>query len=208
MHDLASYYLLLVTDDESGKATAFTPQGLAGAVLAQMIIDGGIEVVERRLIAGLHRPVAEPYAGIWDLLDEEEKPRTASRWVGVLTSRRGADARHAVAAKLADEAGLRALLESFGGANLASAAPETERTLRGDLLAMLAGPDEEIDDRTKVLVMLVVFSLASQRVATDRSGRRQMSKRVAAWRKSGLLPEELALVTEAVRVNVSDAASG
>ena len=207
MHDLASYYLLLVTDDESGKATAFTPQGLAGALLAEMIADGGIEVVDRRLIAGLHRPSAQPYAGIWDLINEEEKPRTASRWVGVLTSRRGAEARQAVAARLVDDGVLRELHKSFGRVHRPTVDPTMERTLRAELDEMLAGPDEELDDRTRVLVMLVVFSLSAQRVASDRPGRRQLSKRATAWRKAGVLSEELALVTEAVRTNVAAAAS-
>ncbi len=208
VHDLASYYLLLVTDDVTGATTAFTRQGLAGALLAEMIADGSIEVHERRLVAGPERPQQRPHAEFWDRMDDDEKPRTASRCIAVLTGPQGDDPRAAVASRLVGDGALAGLRSSFGNERLPAGDPRRALPLAEQLAAVLEAPDEELDDVTRVLVMLVVYTLSSQRLSSERSVRRQLSKRVAVWRKDGLLPEGLALVVEAVRRNVATAASG
>ncbi len=154
--------LLALREEEGTFATGFVEQVVAGAVLAELLLDERIAVDEndkKQDVAVLDAsPFGDPIIDeALGMLAESDKPRPFQTWVGRLAGVR--DLRHKVARRLCDHGILRAdedkVLWIFTRRIYPEVDPVPERAIIDRLRHAVEGDDENIDARTVVLISLV-----------------------------------------------------
>jgi hypothetical protein len=153
--------LLLVLRDEKGSFIEnYVEQLVAGAVVAELLLDGRIKVDDDRKQT-VHLDDASPTGDpVMDAairkMDESRKPKTLNIWIGELAHI--SDLRHMVARQLVEDGILRMeeqkVLLVFTRKLYPEVTPEPERAVIERLRNAIFYQSGEVDPRTAVLVAL------------------------------------------------------
>lgn len=185
---VAEDVLLLLTDDESGKAetdAGTLDRVLAGALLVEGVLDGRLAVTQSDGAVRRGRVVAAPDAApTGDALTDRvlatvaEKPRTPADVVGELTK----DVREAVLARLIERGWLREqrtrALGLTWGTRHPTVDPSHEDALRAELAAVLLEGREPSPRTAAVVALLSAAGQVKHAVdALDRATRKAAEQR-------------------------------
>lgn len=156
MLTLAEELMLLALDDETGKGASRSglDQGLAGAVLCELVLVERIAILDDRVVLRADGLTGEPAEdAVLEKIAVREKPRKPADWVGRLAS----GVRKDVLARLQERGLIRAERHKLLGLLPSTRYPEAdgsaERVIRERLDAVLA-EGAEPDDRTAALIAI------------------------------------------------------
>ncbi len=156
--------LLLALSDEKGtiKGATWYQQMIGGAVLAELLLSGRVELVKERKKTWLEvrdaTPLGEPLIDEWlATMAAAKKRRQLPDWLGRIA--RTKDLKGRVARRLADRGILAVKADKVLGVFNRERYPEAdggpERAVRARLEAAIFGEANEVDVRTVVLLSLI-----------------------------------------------------
>ncbi|MEA2151595.1 MAG: hypothetical protein QOD69_3425 [Solirubrobacteraceae bacterium] len=170
MLTLAEELMLLALDDETGKGSARSglDQGLAGAVLCELVLAGRIAIIDDRVVLRADGIIGEPVEdAVLAQVAAREKPRKPADWVGRLAG----GVRRDVLARLQERGLIRAERHRVLGLLPSTRYPEAdgsaEREVRERLDAVLAGGARP-DERTAALIAIAQAARVGAALAGDR----------------------------------------
>jgi hypothetical protein len=153
---LAEELMLLALDDETGKGSGRSglDQGLAGAVLCELVLAGRIAIFDDRIVMRADGITGEPAEdAVLAQVAAREKPRKPADWVRRLAG----SVRNDVLARLQERGLIRAEHHRVLGLVPSTRYPEVdgsaEREIRERVDAVLAGGAEP-DERTAALIAI------------------------------------------------------
>jgi hypothetical protein len=171
--------LLAIRDEKGTFATNFVEHAVAGAVLAELLLEGRIDVEDtRRKLVKLrsHRPTGAPIIDeCFASMKAAKRRASLNTWVGRLAGTKGL--RHKVARQLCRRGILRydedKILLLFRRKLYPEVDPKPEREIVERLRNAIFGGSREVDPRTAILVSLA----GSSELLNEPFGRREIKAR-------------------------------
>lgn len=198
-------FLMLATNDRSGRAIGYHQYGFGAAVLGEMALQGHIRIEGKWIV-----PVASPddplLATVFhDMLARRRKK--AAWWVNKLSGGKYTLLRRQFTQRLVD-AGIVAPVKTWFSYRYPTIDPAPEQALRLRIMQAV-DQDDSSDTRLTCLIALVVSAGSARELHPNRHARKVIVRTGKRWARSDTLAravqELIAAITAAIMVSVTAA---